>query len=94
VVDPVVEAMIEAAPSKYALVIAVARRARELVDSGDPDARDRPVSRALWEMATGGAGIDDWSETYGYGGGEEAEGAQDEADAPPSADLGEGESHG
>ncbi|MCL6595453.1 MAG: DNA-directed RNA polymerase subunit omega [Firmicutes bacterium] len=66
-VDPRVEAMIEQSPSKYALVIAVARRARELLESDDPEARDRPVSRALAEITLGEVAVDDWSETYGYG---------------------------
>ena len=66
-VDPQVEAMIEQSPSKYALVVAVARRARELLEGDDPEARDRPVSRALQEIALGEVAVDDWSETYGYG---------------------------
>lgn len=66
-VDPAVDSMIEESSSKYALVVAVARRARELVDGDDLDARAYPVTHALWEMANGYVGVDDWSETYGYG---------------------------
>lgn len=66
-VDPAVDGMIEESSSKYALVVAVARRARELVDGDDLDARAYPVTHALWEMANGYVGVDDWSETYGYG---------------------------
>ncbi len=66
-VDPQVEAMIEQSPSKYALVVAVARRARELLEGDDVEARERPVSRALAEIAMGEVAVDDWSETYGYG---------------------------
>ncbi len=66
-VDPQVEAMIEQSPSKYALVVAVARRARELLEGDDMEARERPVSRALAEIALGEVAVDDWSETYGYG---------------------------
>jgi DNA-directed RNA polymerase omega subunit len=66
-VDPQVETMIEQSPSKYALVVAVARRARELLEGDDVEARERPVSRALAEIALGEVAVDDWSETYGYG---------------------------
>lgn len=66
-VDPAVDSMIEESSSKYALVVAVARRARELVDGDDLDARAYPVTHALWEMANGYVGVDDWSETYAYG---------------------------
>lgn len=65
--DTQVESMIEQTPSKYALVVAVARRARELLEGDDMEARDRPVSRALQEIALGEVAVDDWSETYGYG---------------------------
>ena len=66
-VEPQVESMIEQTPSKYALVVAVARRARELLEGDDMEARERPVSRALQEIALGEVAVDDWSETYGYG---------------------------
>jgi DNA-directed RNA polymerase omega subunit len=46
-----VEELIEQIPSKYALVVAVARRARQLVASDDLEGRERPVSRALAEIA-------------------------------------------
>lgn len=50
-VDTEVEQMMELVASKYALVVVVARRARQLVAGEDPEARDRPVSRALVEAA-------------------------------------------
>ena len=80
-VDPRVEAMIEQSPSKYALVVAVARRARELLEGDDMEARERPVSRALLEIAMGEVSVDDWSETYGYGQ-VYADEAYDESGAP------------
>lgn len=83
-VDPQVEMMIEQSPSKYALVVAVARRARELLEGDDMEARERPVSRALMEIAMGEVAVDDWSETYGYGQ-VYAEEAYDEGQPAPPA---------
>ena len=41
--------------SRYALVVAVAKRARVLLDEGadDEPGRPKPVTQALWELARG-----------------------------------------
>jgi len=88
VVDAQVETMIEQSPSKYALVVAVARRARELLEGDDVEARERPVSRALAEITMGEVAVDDWSETYGYGPvyGDDAYAADGDANASGGAE--------
>lgn len=53
-VEPTIDELLTKADSKYSLVCAAAKRARELVDGADPmntgDAR-KPVTMALQEIA-------------------------------------------
>jgi DNA-directed RNA polymerase omega subunit len=46
--------------SRYALVVAVAKRARVLLDEGaeDEPGRPKPVTQALWELAHGDLNYD------------------------------------
>ena len=52
-IEPTIDELLEKVDSKYSLVVAAAKRARELVDGADPlekAASNKPVSIALKEI--------------------------------------------
>jgi DNA-directed RNA polymerase subunit omega len=53
--QPPLEQLVTQLDSKYTLVVAAAKRARQLLDDGaeDEPGRPKPVTQALWEMAHG-----------------------------------------
>ena len=58
--QPSLEQLTRRADSRYGLVVAVAKRARVLLDEGaeDEPGRSKPVTQALWELAQGYLGYD------------------------------------
>ncbi len=58
--QPSLEQLTRHTDSRYALVVAVAKRARVLLDDGaeDEPGRPKPVTQALWELARGDLNYD------------------------------------
>ncbi len=58
--QPSLEQLTHYIDSRYALVVAVAKRARVLLDEGaeDEPGRPKPVTQALWELAHGDLNYD------------------------------------
>lgn len=53
--QPPLEHLTQNLDSKYTLVVAAAKRARQLLDDGaeDEPGRPKPVTQALWELSQG-----------------------------------------
>lgn len=58
--QPSLEQLTRRSDSRYALVVAVAKRARVLLDEGaeDEPGLPKPVTQALWEIAKGDLSYD------------------------------------
>lgn len=75
ILDPSLDKLMNRVDSKYALVVAAAKRGRQITESRDravPAAGPKPVSRALQEIAEGSISV------------AEAEGTRDNPWARPS----------
>jgi DNA-directed RNA polymerase subunit omega len=52
--QPTLDELVARVDSKYTLVVLAAKRARQILErEGDEEGKEKPVTRALWEIARG-----------------------------------------